>query len=70
MCNVVRDFNTSLLITEKEQTKKVGKHIKDLNNVIKKLGLVGIGRRQHFTIIEYILFSSTERTFAKIYSGP
>lgn len=24
MCNVVRDFNTSLLITEKEQTKKVG----------------------------------------------
>lgn len=45
MCNVVRDFNTSLLITEKEQTKKVGKHIKDLNNVIKKLGLVGIGRR-------------------------
>lgn len=45
MCNVVRDFNTSLLITEKEQTKKVGKHIKDLNNVIKKLGLVSIGRR-------------------------
>ena len=64
---IVRDFNTPLTPMDRSTKQKINKETQTLNDTMDQLNLIDICRTFHFKTINFTFFSSTHRTFSRIY---
>ena len=64
---IVRDFNTPLKPMDRSNKQKIKKETQTLNDTIGQLDLIGIYRTFHPKTMNFTFFSSSHRTFSRIY---
>lgn len=64
---ITSDFNNLLPIIDRTSKQHIIKNIECLYNTIKQYDLMDIYRTLHPTIVYYIVFSSTQGTFTKVF---
>ena len=64
---ILGDFNKCLSVTNKTLRKNTCNNIQVISNIINKFDLLNKNRTSHRRMKKYILFSSTHKTFTKIY---
>lgn len=62
----VGDFNTPPSVIDRTSREEISKDMLELNSTINQLHLIGIYRILHPRMTEYMLFSSSHRTFTEI----
>ena len=63
----MEDFNITLKVIDGINRQKVNKNIKDFYSTIKQFDLTDIYKTFYSIMKGYILFSTTYRTFTKMY---
>ena len=63
---IVGDFNAPLTPMDRSTKQKINTETQTLNNTIDQLDLTDIYRTFHLKTMNFIFFSSTQRTFSRI----
>ena len=64
---IIEDFNTPLTTMDRSTKQKISKETQTLNDTIDQLDLIDIYRTFHPKTMNFTFFSSTHRTFSRIY---
>ena len=62
----MRDFNTTLSISDRSMRQKINKDIQDLNSDLDQANLIDNYRTLHPKSTEYTFFSAPHHTYSKI----